>query len=330
MRDGSKNFSAGTITATSFSGPLTGNVTGNVSGTAANVTGTVAVGNGGTGATTLTGLLLGNGSSAVTTITDSHTNWDAAYTAAVTNATASNNASTIVMRDSSKNFSAGTITATSFSGPLTGNVTGNVSGTAANVTGTVAVGNGGTGATSASAALTNLGAAPLASPTFTGTVTAPTLSVTGNATVTGTVTPTGGIVGKTDGSDASSGIDGEYVSSLFNGSAYNTASTWQNMTSITLTAGDWEVKGAVFGYNVTPAVVTVNEAISAYSGSTTTDQQYGENWMLQDFPVAVSNIAMPYMNWRVNVTSTTTIYFKVDATATIGSTAGRLSARRVR
>jgi hypothetical protein len=46
-------------------------------------------------------------------------------------------------------------------------------GTAANVTGTVALANGGTGATSASAALTALGAAPIASPTFTGTVTAP-------------------------------------------------------------------------------------------------------------------------------------------------------------
>jgi hypothetical protein len=49
----------------------------------------------------------------------------------------------------------------------------NTTGTAANVTGIVALANGGTGATSASAALTALGAAPIASPTFTGTLTAP-------------------------------------------------------------------------------------------------------------------------------------------------------------
>ena len=49
---GTKNITnAGTITGT-FSGALTGNVTGNVSGKAANVTGTVAIGNGGTGQTT--------------------------------------------------------------------------------------------------------------------------------------------------------------------------------------------------------------------------------------------------------------------------------------
>lgn len=43
------------------------------------------------------------------------------------------------------NPSTGTITAPAFKGALTGNVTGNVSGTASNVTGTVAIANGGTG-----------------------------------------------------------------------------------------------------------------------------------------------------------------------------------------
>jgi hypothetical protein len=57
-------------------------------------------------------------------------------------ATNVNTASMIVKRDGSGNFTAGTIT-----GNLAGNVTGNVTGTATNVTGTVAVANGGTGAT---------------------------------------------------------------------------------------------------------------------------------------------------------------------------------------
>jgi hypothetical protein len=45
-----------------------------------------------------------------------------------------------------------------------------ITGSAANVTGTVAVANGGTGATSAANARSNLGAAPVASPAFTGRV----------------------------------------------------------------------------------------------------------------------------------------------------------------
>ena len=49
------------------------------------------------------------------------------------------------------NPSTGTVTAPAFVGALTGNVTGNASGTASNITGTAAVGNGGTGQTSLTA-----------------------------------------------------------------------------------------------------------------------------------------------------------------------------------
>jgi hypothetical protein len=79
-------------------------------------------------------------------------------------ASSSAGSSTLVSRDGSGNFSAGTVTANlsgnvtgNVSGNLTGNVTGNVSGTAANVTGTVAVANGGTGAADAAGARSNLG-----------------------------------------------------------------------------------------------------------------------------------------------------------------------------
>ena len=99
----------------------------------------------------------------------------------ITAATNNNTVSTIVKRDASGNFSAGTITA-NITGNVTGNLTGNASTatTAGNVTGTVAIANGGTNATTAAAALTNLGAAPLASPVFTGLPQAPTATVETN------------------------------------------------------------------------------------------------------------------------------------------------------
>jgi hypothetical protein len=55
-------------------------------------------------------------------------------------------------------------------------------GTATNVSGVVAIANGGTGASTAVAALTNLGAAPINSPTFTGVPTAPTATPGTNTT----------------------------------------------------------------------------------------------------------------------------------------------------
>jgi hypothetical protein len=138
----------------------------NTTGNAANVTGTVAVSNGGTGAATLSGLVKGNGTGAMT--------------AAV--------AGTDYL---APNGSAANLT--NFP-TLNQNTTGN----AANVTGVVAVANGGTGAatltgyvkgtgTTAMTASSTIpvadvtGAAPLASPTFTGAVTAPIYATTPQA-----------------------------------------------------------------------------------------------------------------------------------------------------
>lgn len=74
-----------------------------------------------------------------------------------------NTPNTLVKRDGSGNFSAGTITADltgnttgTHTGPVVGGVTGNISGTAANVTGVVAIANGGTAGTSVADAKTNL------------------------------------------------------------------------------------------------------------------------------------------------------------------------------
>ena len=66
-------------------------------------------------------------------------------------ATSQNTGNSLVSRDIAGDFSAGNINANligNVSGNLTGNVTGNVSGTAINVSGTIAVANGGTGSTS--------------------------------------------------------------------------------------------------------------------------------------------------------------------------------------
>ena len=71
-----------------------------------------------------------------------------------------NNVSTIVARDASGNFAAGTIKASldgNVTGNVTGNLTGTVSGNATNVDGIVALEHGGTGATTQSDARTNLG-----------------------------------------------------------------------------------------------------------------------------------------------------------------------------
>lgn len=109
-RDGSGNFSAGTITA-SFVGNLTGNASTATSAT--NFSGSLLGDVTGTQSSTVVSLVGGQSASNV-----------ASATTLALNATNLNTASTIVKRDASGNFTAGTITAT-FIGNLTGNVTGN-------------------------------------------------------------------------------------------------------------------------------------------------------------------------------------------------------------
>ncbi|CAB5221578.1 hypothetical protein UFOVP240_201 [uncultured Caudovirales phage] len=92
------------------------------------------------------------------TVDGSGSGLDADKLDGLTSATA-NTVSTIVARDASGNFSAGTITA-SLTGNVTGNVTGNLTGTvtgnATNVSGVVAVVNGGTGVSDVAAIKTLL------------------------------------------------------------------------------------------------------------------------------------------------------------------------------
>jgi len=133
-RDASGNFSAGTITAA-----LTGNVTGNVTGSSGSCTGNAATV---TTNANLTGDVtsIGNATSiAAGVIVDADINASAAIadtklatisttgkvSNSATTATSANTASTIVARDASGNFSAGTITAAALtvSGDLTVNGT---------------------------------------------------------------------------------------------------------------------------------------------------------------------------------------------------------------
>ncbi len=143
--------------------------------------------------------------------------------------------------------------------------------------------------------------------------------------------------GVTDGSNAAAGMIGEYVSSaVASGSAVSlTTATTASVTSISLTAGDWDVTGLV-EYIASSATVAANAPIYAGIGSTSaglTDAQYSllragamttasySPWNTIDTPVV-----------RFSLTSTTTIYLHAQATFTAGTMTayGTIRARRVR
>jgi hypothetical protein len=139
LRDGSGNFNAGTITATTFNGAIVGSgaslTTGTVP-TSALVSGSVTIGTTaialGSSNTSLAGLSSVTATNFYGTLNGTATSASSATSAgsitgqansATTTAVSTNTANQIVLRDGSGNFSAGTITA-SFSGALTGSLSG--------------------------------------------------------------------------------------------------------------------------------------------------------------------------------------------------------------
>lgn len=159
-----------------------------------------------------------------------------------------------------------------------------------------------------------------------------------NVFATSPTITTPNIVGTTAVGDAAAGSVGEYIeSNIASGSAVAAGATTvsKNLTSITLSAGDWDVAGTI---SWIPAATTVISGFGASISTTTNtgDTTNGRNNLIV-LPSGVtgagntthSNVLMPL---RFNVSGSTTIYLVGTATYTTSSLSmyGCLRARRVR
>jgi len=143
---------------------------------------------------------------------------------------------------------------------------------------------------------------------------------------------TTGIIGTSTNDNASSGNIGEFVSSSISvGSAVSlTTATAANVTSISLTAGDWDVSGMV-SFNETTSTVTARTAgISSTSATLPTDGSEGYCGVQSNLTSEINSITLPVK--RISIASTTTIYLVCKATFSAGTCGGfgTISARRVR
>lgn len=160
------------------------------------------------------------------------------------------------------------------------------------------------------------------------------VTVPGTLTVTGAITPTGGIVGTATNNNATAGNVGEYVESLVTSYTNIPGATtaWADLTSISLTAGDWDVTGFV-DWSLNGSVQTVAQiGISTTSGNSSTGLVDGNNMATLVIATAAQNRAGVIPSYRMSLAGTTTVYLKLNATYTVATPqyVCRLSARRVR
>lgn len=171
------------------------------------------------------------------------------------------------------------------------------------------------------------GYALLASPTFTGTVTAAAL------TTTGAFTPstTAGIVGTTTGNNVNAGSIGEYVTNITAGTSLTSASL-ANATSISLTAGDWDVACVVTFVPAGSTTTTVTQAGVSLSSATLLPPNSGGFVTNYGAAPAGAGIVLASPTVRITLGATTTTYCVTSAQFAVSTmtASGFIRARRVR
>lgn len=164
------------------------------------------------------------------------------------------------------------------------------------------------------------------------TTASPTLSATGtdtNIILTLKGKGTGGIalLGSSTNDSASAGYVGEYISSqvVYASAVSLTTATQKNVTSISLTAGDWDVSGQV-GFVASVAF----QAVSA--GINTTSATLPDFSLYSNTNSASTTYSAAIVTQRISLSSTTTVYLVAEASFTTGTctACGFIGARRLR
>ena len=151
-------------------------------------------------------------------------------------------------------------------------------------------------------------------------LTATTLNTTGNTTIFGTTT----------NNSATAGYVGELIDSSVTGATITVSEG--NITSISLTAGDWDVSMSLTVAAIGSTNTWIKAGISQTTNTITGTQ--GKDWTYTNGYGAVLNppcgLAIPRL--RVSLSSTTTIYAvaRTDTGNTGSAAAIYISARRIR
>lgn len=141
------------------------------------------------------------------------------------------------------------------------------------------------------------------------------------------------IKGTITNNSAETGYVGEYVQSVVGSTNFPATTIMGDLTSISLTAGDWDVTAIIDAFRNGATWSDVEAGITSTSGNSSAGRVIGSNWW--EIAGTISNmdyISSSVSNYRVSISVTTTYYLKYIAIYTVATPTarGRLSARRLR
>ena len=156
-------------------------------------------------------------------------------------------------------------------------------------------------------------------------------TMTGNLTFSPT---TKGVKGTPTNDSAAAGNVGEYVESVISANTNVPTSTqYGDLTSIVLTAGDWDVSMSGI-LNASGATISGfgSMGFSTTSGNSSTGLVFGDSVCVIFLTTTITQMSVALPPKRFSLGTTTTIYFKYQQTYSAGQpvAVGRISARRVR
>lgn len=157
----------------------------------------------------------------------------------------------------------------------------------------------------------------------------------GSAANPPTISYLGDIQGTTTNNSPAAGCVGEVIQSAVGSTNFPTSGQFGDLTSISLTAGDWLVSTNAVLVGGGATITIVHIGISTTSGNSNTGLTLGDN----DISDAQTHTTitgtygnMAVVDYHIQLSATTTVYLKYSATYTVSTPAahGRITANRLR
>lgn len=139
------------------------------------------------------------------------------------------------------------------------------------------------------------------------------------------------IQGTTTNDSAAAGFVGETVESVASvGTSFPTSNAWGDLTSISLTAGDWLVSNTLYAAHNGATVNNWRIGISTTAGNSATGLTLGDTDSFRANPADGDHLSIPMV--RMSLSSTTTVYYKYRSNYSVATpqAGGRITAVRIR